>query len=706
MLPYEFLEKFFSDSTCLIAVIDRHQRVRYHNMHLIDGVGTQWRSKDLPRCFELFYPGQNRCCDSCHVKEVFASGQTLIREKAHPRLGHLKILCLPIRNNQGEVQLVIEQICPAGTHQHIDQREARLRTIAENTEQQLRRERDLARHYFDIAEVMMVVLDREGRICQLNRKGCQLLGFSEKELIGQDWFDNCLPQRERLASRQFFDDIICGKLPLGQKGENWVQTHDGRELLISWSSSNITDDNGQISHLISCGEDITEHRRDHQALTESETRFQYLAHHDALTNLPNRLLFYDRMEHALEKARRYKRQMALFFLDLDRLKNINDSLGHSVGDQVLVAFAHKLQQLMRKSDTLARLSGDEFVVLCEDVNSIDHASLLAEKILGAFGSPLHVAGHTIHAPVSIGIALLDAEMDKAHDLLRAADSAMYRAKKAGGHRYAIYDSASSIPRRDIFHLESHLRQAVERGETFLQYQPQIDLQSGRLIGVEALARWEHPRLGMISPEEFIAVAEETGQIVALGDWVVETACAQNKAWQDAGLAPITMAVNISPHQLSQADFSKRIQRILTKTGLDPSLLEIEITETAIMDNGEKARETMRGLCELGISFALDDFGTGYSSLSNLRYLPLKKLKIDRSFIHDVPHSDPDVRLVSSVLALASSLDLQVVAEGIETEPQLVFLQQKGSEIGQGYFFSRPVAAAEVEKLMSRNFLGL
>ncbi|OEU62135.1 MAG: hypothetical protein BA870_06100, partial [Desulfuromonadales bacterium C00003094] len=621
MLPYAFLEKFFADSSCLIAVIDRDQRVLYHNMHLLDDVGTQWRSKDLPRCFELFYPDQNRCCDSCHVKEVFASGQTLVREKVHPRLGHLEILCLPIRNNQGEVQLVIEQICPADTHQHIDQREARLRTIAENTEQQLRRERDLARSYFDLAEVMMVVLDRKGRICQLNRKGCQLLGFSETELIGRDWFDCCLPQGERLAIRQRFNDIIRNELPLGQKGENWVQTNDGRKLLISWSTAKLTDEQGQTSHIISCGEDITEHRRDHQALAESETRFQYLAHHDPLTNLPNRLLFYDRMEHALEKARRYKRQIALFFLDLDRLKNINDSLGHGVGDQVLLEFSLRLQKLMRKSDTLARLSGDEFVVLCEEVTSVDHASLFADKILQAFASPLQVAEHTIHTPVSIGIAMLDKGMDKAHDLLRAADSAMYRAKKAGGHRYAIYDSASSSRRRDIFHLESHLRCAVERGETFLHYQPQIDLQSGRLIGVEALARWKHPRMGMISPEEFIVIAEETGLIIALGDWVVETACRQNKAWQDAGLAPITMAVNISPHQLGQSDFSDRIQRILTKTGLEPRFLELEITETAIMENVEKARETMRSLCDLGISFALDDFGTGYSSLSNLRYLP-------------------------------------------------------------------------------------
>jgi EAL domain-containing protein (putative c-di-GMP-specific phosphodiesterase class I) len=282
--------------------------------------------------------------------------------------------------------------------------------------------------------------------------------------------------------------------------------------------------------------------------------------------------------------------------------------------------------------------------------------------------------------------------------------AMYQAKKAGGNRYVVYDAASNSRRREIFHLESHLRRAVEQGETFLHYQPQIDLRSGRLIGVEALARWKHPRMGLIPPDEFIAIAEETGQIMALGDWVLETACAQNKAWQDAGLPPITTAVNISPRQLSQSDFPERIQRVLDKTGLDPRYLEIEITETAIMDNVDQARKTMRGLCRQGIGFALDDFGTGYSSLSNLRYLPLKKLKIDRSFIHDVPHSDQDVRLVSSVLALARSLDLQVVAEGIESLGQLAFLQQKGSEIGQGYYFSRPVAADQLPELMATTFL--
>ncbi len=359
---------------------------------------------------------------------------------------------------------------------------------------------------------------------------------------------------------------------------------------------------------------------------------------------------------------------------------------------------------MRKSDTLARLSGDEFVVLCEEIGSIENAQALAELVLAAFANPLPVAGHTIFTPVSIGIALLDDSMESGHDLLRSADMAMYQAKKAGGNRYLVYDSASNSRRREIFHLESHLRRAVELGETFLHYQPQIDLRNGRLIGVEALARWKHPRMGLIPPNEFIAIAEETGQIMALGDWVLETACAQNKAWQDAGLPPITTAVNISPRQLSQASFPDRIQRILDKTGLDPHWLEFEITETAIMDNVDQARKTMRGLCQQGIGFALDDFGTGYSSLSNLRYLPLKKLKIDRSFIHDLPHSDQDVRLVTSVLALARSLNLQVVAEGIESTEQLTFLQQKGSEIGQGYYFSRPVEADELLKLMPRNFL--
>ncbi len=704
MLSSAFLEKFFTDSSCMIAVIDRDQRILYNNIHLFDKLGTLRNAKDLPRCFEFFHPGQNRYCANCPVKKVFASGKPLIWQKVHPHLGSLEIRCLPIRDARGEVSLVIEQLCPVDTMQHIAKSEARLRTITKITEQQLRQERDLARQYFDLAEVIMVVLDREGRICQLNRKGCQLLGFSEKDLIGKDWFNSCLPPQERSTIRQLFADIICGDLPLGEKNENKVQTHDGRELLISWSTAKLTDDQGQISHLISCGEDITAQRRAHQALADSETRFQYLAHHDTLTNLPNRLLFYDRMEHALEKAHRFQRKMVLFFLDLDRLKNVNDSLGHAVGDQVLIQFTHKLQGLLRKADTLARLSGDEFVVLCEEIGSIDHAVLLADKILQTFSAPLHIAEHTIHTPVSIGIALLAPEMKSPHDLLQAADSAMYQAKKAGGHRYAIYNPDSSNRRRDIFHLERHLRFAVKREEIFLLYQPQIDLKSGRLIGVEALARWKHPRMGMIPPEKFIAVAEETGQIVDLGDWILETACAQNRAWQDAGMAPITMAVNVSPLQLSQSNFLVRVLRILAKTGLDPHFLEIEITETAIMENAEKTRETMRVLCAQGISFSLDDFGTGYSSLSNLRYLPLKKLKIDRSFIRDIPHSDQDVRLVSSVLALASSLDLQVVAEGIESTEQLTFLQQKGSEIGQGYFFSRPVTGDEIKKLMTRHFL--
>lgn len=704
MLSKDFLEKFFAASSCLIAVIDRQQRVVYHNLQHEDESLLTSEAPDQPRCFELFYPGQESCCASCQIQGVFANDQPQIQEKLHPRLGPLQIHCLPIRDERGEVALVIKQICTSDAVQQTERNATRLRKLTEISERKIRREKDLARHYFDLAEVMMVVLDRKGRICQLNRKGCHLLGYREEELIGRDWFDSCLPQRERQAIRQRFKDIVAGTLPLDKKGENWVQTRDGRDLLMAWSTTRMTDEQGQITHLISSAEDITDHRRAHQALLESETRFQHLAHHDTLTNLPNRLLFYDRMERALAKSRRFNRPLALFFLDLDRLKNINDSLGHGIGDQVLVAFAGKLQRLMRKSDTLARLSGDEFVVLCEEIGSVENAQALAELVLAAFANPLPVAGHTIFTPVSIGIALLDDSMESGHDLLRAADMAMYQAKKAGGNRYLVYDSASNSRRRGIFHLESHLRRAVELGEIFLHYQPQIDLRSGRLIGIEALARWKHPRMGLIAPDEFIAIAEETGQIMALGDWVLETACAQNKAWQDAGLPPLTTAVNISPRQLSQADFPERIQRILEKTGLDPRFLEIEITETAIMDNVDQARKTMHGLCQQGIGFALDDFGTGYSSLSNLRYLPLKKLKIDRSFIHDVPHSDQDVRLVTSVLALARSLDLQVVAEGIESLEQLAFLQQKGSEIGQGYYFSRPVAADQLPELMARTFL--
>jgi diguanylate cyclase (GGDEF)-like protein/PAS domain S-box-containing protein len=695
MWPYEYLSKFFADNPCLIVVIDRDQRVIYSNLQGLDAPARQILAQGRPKFFELLFPGYDGNCDSCDIQEVFTTGQPLTRERFYPHFGYREVCYLPLRDDKGEVALVVVQLCDMATNE---------RSMAENRENKLRRERTLSRNYFDVAEVMMVVLDREGRICQLNRKGCQLLGYREEELIGQDWFDNCLPQRERQAIRQHFKDIVAGAVPGDKKGENWVLTRDGRELLMAWSTTRITDEQGRITHLISSAEDITIHRRAHQALAESETRFQHLAHHDTLTKLPNRLLLYDRMEHALEKAHRHQRPLALFFLDLDRLKNINDSLGHGVGDQVLVAFADRLQQMMRKSDTLARLSGDEFVVLCEEIGSEDQAMLLADKILQAFSKPLKVEEHTIYTPLSVGIALYDQEMVNAHDLLRAADMAMYQAKKAGGNRYKLYDAASNSRRRELFHLESHLRCAVERGETFLHYQPQIDLQSGRLIGVEALARWMHPRMGMISPQEFIAIAEETGQIVALGDWVLETACAQNKAWQDAGLPPISIAVNISPHQLSQEDFSTRVHRILKKTGLDPRFLEIEITETAIMENVGQARKTMHGLCDQGVSFSLDDFGTGYSSLSNLRYLPLKKLKIDRSFIHDVPQSDQDVRLVTSVLALARSLDLQVVAEGIETEQQLAFLQDKGSEIGQGYFFSRPVTAKELQKLMSTSFL--
>ena len=429
-----------------------------------------------------------------------------------------------------------------------------------------------------------------------------------------------------------------------------------------------------------------------KAVTERKQLHLFrLAHHDALTGLPNRLLFLDRLGQALAQAQRHGCLVAVMLLDIDRFKAINDSFGHTIGDELLRAFGQRLVECAREGDTVARLGGDEFTVLLPDIRHADHAALVAQKILDALQRPIPLNGHEVFTTTSIGIALHPLDRDS-ETLLTHADTAMYKTKNDGGNGYRFYTAEMVSADLRRLSLESDLRKAIERNELVLHYQPQADIGSGRILGVEALLRWQHPEHGLIPPGDFIPLAEETGLIVPIGEWVLRTACARNRAWQNMNLPALRVAVNISGRQFRQGDFLEMVYAVLEDTGLDSRYLEIELTESILMQDTTATVRILNELSALGVQIAVDDFGTGYSSLSYLKRFPIDMLKIDRSFVRDLTTDPDDAAIVNAVIALSHNLGIKAIAEGVETPEQLDFLYRHGCDAMQGYCLSRPLPA--------------
>ena len=440
------------------------------------------------------------------------------------------------------------------------------------------------------------------------------------------------------------------------------------------------------------------------ARKEMEARLAHLASHDALTGLPNRVLLLDRLGQALTRAARHRRAVAVLFLDLDRFKFVNDSFGHSMGDQLLKAVAQRLSSCVRTGDTAARLGGDEFVAVLEDMAHAQDATPIAQKILDQFTQPFRVedseAGtQEFYFTASIGISLYPGDGEDNHTLLKNADVAMYRAKEQGGNSYQFFTPEMNARTRKRLSLEGTLHRALEQEQFVLHYQPQVDRQTGKIDAVEALLRWNHPEQGLIPPAEFIPALEETGLIVPVGEWVLRTACLQRRAWRDAGLSSLRVGVNLSVRQLRHGRFVDSVVRTLADTGMEPSHLELEITESMVMQQIEEVIEMLRALSALGIGLAMDDFGTGYSSLSYLKRLPLGSIKIDKSFVRDITTDQDDAAIVAATIAMAHSLRLKVVAEGVETREQLDFLREHGCDAMQGYFFSKPLPAEGIPRLL-------
>ena len=449
----------------------------------------------------------------------------------------------------------------------------------------------------------------------------------------------------------------------------------------------------------SFNEMLTEIEIRDQELMSSEANLEYLANHDPLTQVANRLLFHDRLEHSLARAKRMKSRLAVLFIDLDRFKNINDSLGHDIGDKVLCVVVERLNVLVRDADTLARVGGDEFVIILDQIKKANDVGRYVQKLLREMSQTIEIADQKVHVTASVGVSLYPENGEDADSLMRTADIAMYQTKNNGGNHYQFYSPDMNIDARESLLLENQLREALQKKQLVLYYQPQIDLKTGRLVGFEALIRWNHPEIGIVSPLDFIPLAEESGLIVPIGEWVLYAACKQMKKIQEKWQLPLTIAVNLSARQFIHPSLVQTVAEVLYRTKLKPRCLELEITESMVMGNIDQSISKMNEFKKMGVQLAIDDFGTGYSSLEYLKKFPLSKLKIDQSFVRELGTDSNDTAIVNSVIALGKSMSLEVIAEGIETIEQLDLLKKEGCDQGQGYLFSKPLPFSDVSPLL-------
>ncbi|MBU5635254.1 EAL domain-containing protein [Geomonas sp. Red69] len=553
--------------------------------------------------------------------------------------------------------------------------------------------------------VPIFVLDPERRVLIWNRACEELTGRSAREMVGTDraWQAFYPEEHPVLAEVVISGDLERARggyssvrqsvlIPEGLHAEGWYQNLNGQERYIMFEAAPIQSGSGKLLAVIESLEDITQRKR-------YEEQLEYQANYDSLTGLVNRNLLADRMKQALLMSRRRRHEVALFMLDLDGFQLVNDTLGQEAGDTVLRLVAERLAGCVRAEDTVARYSGDEFVVLIADRGVSDSAAVIAVKLQEAIARPLNLKGQELTVTAGIGISIYPRDGDEMQTLLGNAEAAMYRAKETGRHSFRFYTAQMNERSLARITLENHLRRALDRGEFVLHYQPKVSLPSGQIVGMEALLRWDSPELGSVPPDAFIPLAEENGLIIPIGTWVLRTACAQNKAWYDAGFPALSVAVNLSPRQFRQQDITAVIAEALAETGLPPHLLELEITESMVMQDATRVASVLNELKRMGASLAMDDFGTGYSSLAYLKRFPFDKLKIDKSFVIDITTDPNNAAIAKAVIAMAHSLHLKVIAEGVETQGQLNYLHDQGCDEIQGYFVSRPVAAGEFMRLL-------
>ena len=575
---------------------------------------------------------------------------------------------------------------------------------------------------FNNAAVGMMFV-RNRIVSRCNRKFGEIFGYADGELVGnstlvlyptlRDYDEDGLQFYERLSA----GETVVGERRLRRKDTSliWIRSTghktdaQGGGLDVIWIYEDVTERHQAEEALVRAHDELEQRvvERTTQLATtneqlqgeiherlQAEQRIWHVAHHDALTGLPNRSLLLDRLDQALTKAARAKHRVAIMFLDLDRFKSVNDTLGHHVGDMLLKHVAERLRESVRAVDTVSRLGGDEFVVVLHEIQEPEDAKMVAEKILAALATPALIEGHTLYATPSIGIAIYPDDGEEAYALMKNADTAMYHAKENGRNTFHFFTTQMNDETNRIFSLEQRLRHALEENQFVLHYQPLVDYHRGAICGIEALLRWNDPEGGLIMPKEFVPIAEEIGLILPLGEWALREACQQNKKWQEMGYPALPVTVNLSARQFRQKGLVESIGAILQDTGMVPELLELEITESSLMHDADDTLLKLRQLTDMGITLAIDDFGTGYSSLAYLKKFSVHKLKIDQGFVRDLCHDKDDAAIVSTIIGMATHLGLRTIAEGVETEEQLQMLLGFGCSQFQGYLFSHPLPASE------------
>jgi len=624
--------------------------------------------------------------------QMFISGIILVLAMVlpyvHARVHRALVESLTIRRARESLTTELE-----GERQRLERANASL--VEEHAERLKAQQGELVaaqklRMHFESTPLAVVEWDRRGHATAWNPAAEAIFGYPAYEVLGKPIASLLAAQGDRADMESMCRELL--ETGEGNKTTLVNIARNGRTIHCEWYNTPLVDASGTVTGFASHVQDITER-------LNTERTIHYMAHHDALTGLPNRRLMQDRLNQAIMAARRKQRHVAVLFLDLDRFKVVNDTLGHDTGDFILKDVARRLITCVREVDTVSREGGDEFVLILPDLERPENARVVADKILQELARPVEIGGHEIHVTPSIGISHYPNDATDVHQLLKHADNAMYQAKDAGRNTVRFFTNDLNFLLSKRLEIESRLRKAIDNEEFFLRYQPQVDIATGRISGMEALVRWNDPQKGEIYPKDFVFVAEELGLIVPIGEWVFRTACRQLKSWADEGLPQITVSINISPRQFMSRRLVHTLLSIVRDTGADPRQIELEITETMIMRNVEQSIETLAQLRAVGMQVAVDDFGVGYSSLGQLTRLPASSMKIDRSFIMNVPHDVSSSLITEAIIAMAKRLKLRVIAEGVETRQQLEFLRINNCEAFQGYLFSRPVTALEATAML-------